>query len=261
MSGGLLYPKTPPSRFEKKDQFASSCTRALLGSRAPNTTNLPRVGQPGSTEHEHDDEAGGRFGYCFLNNGATTDSVRDCKEFQLPTHLFGNASIGSWWKHQGSRPASEAWNSGTIRCTWSGRQPQFQPGLGRIGLKWVLSRGEHLGLPGAQARDERAGTESYGCSLVEEKTKKEGFIYFPVYKRRGEGSWKGRNIGGHRAPLPWDGGKDYGGLLRRSFDDAPQPAPVRKDRYKSSSSIHHTRIGLVCYSGNLYWGSSVGRLL
>lgn len=50
----------------------------------------------------------------------------------------------------------------------------------------MLSRSEHLGLPGRQAKDERTGTECCGCSLDEKK--KEGFIYFLVYKRREEGS-------------------------------------------------------------------------
>lgn len=50
----------------------------------------------------------------------------------------------------------------------------------------MLNSSEHLGLPRRQAKDERTGTKSCGCSLDEKK--KEGFIYFLVYKRREEGS-------------------------------------------------------------------------
>ena len=116
-------------------------------------------------------------------------TISDPRTGPLPTHLFGNASIGTWWKHQESRPASEVWNSGTIKCSWSCRQPQFQPNLGRIGLKWVLNRSEHPGLPGEQARDEQNRDSMQRLLLGrKKKEKKEGFIYFLVYKRREEGS-------------------------------------------------------------------------
>lgn len=93
----------------------------------------------------------------------------------------------------------------------------------------MLNSNEHLGLPGELARDERTGTEC-DCSLVEEKQKKEGFIYFLVYKRRERVREREEN-----GPLqrPLGGGRilDYFGAHSTTHPNQHQ--------YENTDTSHH----------------------
>lgn len=86
-----VIPKIPQVVLKKKkDQLPQPAPGHHSRSRAPNTTDLPEAGPPGSAQYEHEGEDEDGFGnHCFLKNKATTDSLRDWKWFQLPSPTPG----------------------------------------------------------------------------------------------------------------------------------------------------------------------------
>ena len=170
------YTQNPPNRFQKRSIALHPAPGHHLRSCAPNTTDLPEAGHPGCTRHEGE-RAENRLISRRLEIVPITlfePRTECCRHTCLRTHRL--TPSGNTKEVDGQA------KSGIVgRSNVPGQVGNLGFSLTSEGsdFTWVLNNGEHLGLPGEQARDGRTGTEMRcSCPLDEEKQKKEGFIYF-----------------------------------------------------------------------------------